>query len=1126
MKDRLTTTSIREIKGSIKRFISLVVMSLLGVLVFVGLKQSSPDMLKSLDTYYDNDNHYDIKIVSTLGLTNNDINKLKRIKGIKEVEGAYSKDVLINVNNDESVIKIIGIPNIINNVNNETGKMPTNNNEILVEQNLLDEQHLKVGDNITIEDSDFKEKQLKIVGTVKSSMFISSTTGALNRGNTTIGSGHVSYYVYGLNSNFNLDYYTELYINVSGAKNLLTDSVPYNNRVNKTLSNIDKIKDMQASARYDEIYNKINDEIKKQEQEGLNKLYDAKNQLDNANYELVDNKNKLDEAGSKLDSVKLELDNNKAKLDEAKKELDLYDKKLNDAKELLDAGKNEINNELSDYGIAYEDIDEVLNTIVNYELSKDEVISAIPSDVPYYDQTINAISSIYDSGLIDNVKDFVEGNITKENLINIIPDTIPYYDDVIDFINNTTREDVINYITSPDNVDSLISMIPINTPYYDEIVTALNDYKQNAPKFVELVGAIKDIRSGQKQYNDGLDKYNKALNDYNNGYNTYLSYLNEYNKNFKTYNDGLKTYNAALTIYNSHLVEYNDQMNMFNIKILEAKNKLNEIPEAKWYTYNRLDDSEYTSFIDDGKSVTNLAKLFPSIFYIVAILISLISMSRMVEDDRSEIGTLKSLGFSNKHIRRKYLIYSGVATLVGGILGALIGFFALPYIIWNIYKILFDVPVFVYDYNPINSIIGITIALVCVCGTTILTIRKVVKEKPSELMRPKAPSNGKRVILEKIPFIWKHVNFSNKITIRNLFRYKKRVFMMVIGILGCTSLLLAGFGIRDSIVTIPSKQYGEIFHFDEMVYLDNLNETETNKIFDNKFVKNRLDTMMSSSYEVGNNSVYIMVVNKEEDIKNVLELNELNTGNKISLKENEVIISDKLSSLINKKKGDIIKVDGPDNKSYTFKISDVYENYASHYIIMNKDTYEDNIGSFTINAAYVNLKNVNDENMAIKHLMKSDKVISVMSIKTTIKSVDNMLKSLDSVVIILIVLSGSLSFVILYNLSYINITERKREIATLKVLGFTDKEVDNYIIKENIILTILGIVLGLLFGIFLTNIIVDTIEISQVRFLHLISKSSFIITSLFIMGFTIIVNIITHYTLKKIDMIESLKSVE
>ena len=771
-------------------------------------------------------------------------------------------------------------------------------------------------------------------------------------------------------------------------------------------------------------------------------------------------------------------------------------------------------------------INEIMNIIEDYELSKDEAISLIPTDIPYYDQTINAISSIYDSGLIDNVKEFVEGNITKENLINIIPDDIPYHDDVIDFINNTTREDIINYITSPTNVDTLISMIPVNTPYYNEVVTVLNDYKENAPKLVELVGAIKDIHNGEKDYDNGLDKYNKALDEYNNGYNTYQRYLNEYNNSFKTYNDGLKTYNAALTLYNAHVKEYNEQMRMFDLKILEARGKLDEIPEAKWYTYNRLDDAEYTGFIDDGKSVTNLAKLFPTIFYIVAILISLISMSRMVEDDRSEIGTLKSLGFSNKHIRRKYLIYSGIATLTGGILGSLIGFFALPYVIWNIYKILFDVPVFVYDYNPINSIIGITIAIICVCGTTILTIRKVVKEKPSELMRPKAPSNGKRVILERIPFIWNHVNFSNKITIRNLFRYKKRVFMMIIGILGCTSLLLAGFGIRDSIVQIPSKQYGKIFHFDEMVYLDNLNEEEANKVFGNKYVKNRLDTMMSSSYEVDNNSVYIMVIEKDKDIKNVLELNELKTGKKLLLKNDEVVISDKLSSLINKKKGDNIKIDGPDNNSYTFKISGVYENYASHYIIMGKDTYEKNIGEYKINASYVNLNNIEDEDKAIKNFMTNDKVISVMSIKTTIKSVDNMLKSLDSVVLILIILSGSLSFVILYNLSYINITERKREIATLKVLGFTDREVDNYIIKENIILTILGIILGLVFGIFLTNIIIDTIEISQVRFLHLIKEVSFIITSLFIMGFTIIVNIITHFALRKIDMIESLKSVE
>ena len=497
----------------------------------------------------------------------------------------------------------------------------------------------------------------------------------------------------------------------------------------------------------------------------------------------------------------------------------------------------------------------------------------------------------------------------------------------------------------------------------------------------------------------------------------------------------------------------------------------------------------------------------------------------MVEDDRGEIGTLKSLGFSNKHIRRKYLLYSGFATLSGSVIGSIFGIVILPDVVFNIYKILFDVPIFKYDYNLTNIIIGTLLALVCICGTTIITIRKVVKEKPSELMRPKAPTNGKRVILERIPFIWNKINFSNKITIRNLFRYKKRVFMMIIGILGCTSLLLAGFGIRDAIVEIPTRQYNDVFHFNDMVYLNEIDKSVADDIF-KEDIKNRLDTMMITSYEVDKTSIYLMVIENEDDIKNVLNINDINTSKKLSLESNKVIISDKLSDLTKNKVNDNIMLKSPTGNKYKFNVSGVFKNYAGHYVIMNKSTYEKQLGEYKINASYINLNNIKNEEKVIKRLIDNENVISVMSLKSTIKSVDNMLKSLNSVVLILIILSGLLSFVILYNLSYINVSERKREIATLKVLGFTDKEVDNYIVKETIILTIIGIILGLVFGIFLTRIIVNTIEISQVRFLRDIKLLSYLVTSGFILGFTFIVNFITHFALKKIDMIESLKSVE
>lgn len=1085
-KNRINTTSVREIKSSFKRFLSLLIMSMLGVGVFIGIKMAAPDMMASLDKYYDDNNLYDVKVISTLGLTNEDVNELKEIKGIKDVYPSYSKDVLADVNNSESVIKIMSYTSDVNQIDLKKGRMPKANNEILVEEAMLKAEDVKLGDTLKVKDDEtFNENKLTIVGIVKSPLYITSSTGSSNRGNTNLGTGKINYYAYVNKDNFNIDYYTEIYVTLDNAKGKVTNSKEYNKLVDDALKRIDNIKSKREKARYNEIYNKINDEIAKEEQAGLSKLETAKVSLDSANNKLISGKRKLDTSKNKLDKGRTDLENTRKTLDAARSSLDSNKVLLEESKEKIENAKNDINNELNKYGITIDDVYNVKEKIDN--INKDEIISKIPEDIPLYEKIVKVINDLDTKALEEQIKDL---------------------------INN---EDVIS---------GIIDVVPKDDPNYDEVIKVLNYYKENKDKVIELINGLEELKTAEEKYNEGMKLYNDAEVEYQSGYNTYVRYYNEYQNGLSLYNNGLREYNSNLNLYNSKIAEYYESKNMFDLKIIEAKKALDEIPKCTWYTYSRIDDSGYSSFIDDGESVSNLSKVFPTIFFVVAILISLISMSRMVEDDRGVIGTFKSLGFSNRHIRKKYLLYSGIATLLGGLIGSLLGFFLLPKFIWSIYKILFDVPAFKYDLNPTNTIIGIAIAVICICGTTLLTIRKVVKEKPSDLMRPKAPANGKRVILEKIPFIWKHINFSNKITVRNLFRYKKRVIMTVVGILGCTALMLAGFGIRDSIVVIPSKQYKEIFNFDEMVYVTNSNEEQINKTFDNKHITNKVYTNMSTNMTVGTYSINTFIPENNDDLYKIVNLKDVKTNKKLKIEENKVIISDKLSKLTNKKAGDKITLKESTGEEHTFTISGVCENYVGHYVFMSKNTYEQNIRSYETNIVYLNVDDLKNEEKLSKELLKNDNVMSVMSVNSTIKSVNDMLKSLNSVVAILIILSGALSFVVLYNLSYINISERKREIATLKVLGFTDKEVDKYITKETMILTLIGVVTGLIFGILLTNVILSTVELEMVRFIRNIKPISYVITAAIVILFTLIVNKIIHYTLKKIDMIESLKSVE
>lgn len=1100
MKNRIITTSIREIKSSFKRFLSLFVLSMLGVGTFVGISKANPDMMASLDKYYDINNVYDIKVLSTLGITDNDIKEIKKIKGVKNVYGAYSKDVLIKNKETEYVVKVIGLNDDFNKVKIIKGHKPKNNNEIVVEEEFLKNANLKIGNEITLDDVDdtFLNDNLKIVGIVKSSLYITNVGATLNRGTTTIGAGKVNFYTYVSNNLFDLDCYTEMYITVSGSKKYVTNTKKYKNTVDKVYKKIEKVKLERENERYNELYNTAKEEIDKKKQENLVKLNNAKNELDSAKIKLNNGKLELNNGNKTLNISKNTLDNSKKELDSYKNILDDSKEKLNEGKNKIDESQKLIEEKLSKFNLTY---DEVLNIINN---SDDEIL----------DTKKEIVNNFIDKIITEEEKEKIKYIINNPDDVNFIIDNIKENEDKIkekfsDF-DSACINKIIEFFKDENNVNEIKYVIENR----DSIIS-------------ELLDSVKKLEEGKKEYQINLDKYNIGYEEYNKNLAIYNNYYNEYENGRSKYNNSLKIYNNSLSIYNSGLNEYYKSKDLFNTKIREAEMKLNEIPKCTWYLYDRLDDSSYSSFIDDATSVSNLSKIFPTIFFVVAVLISLISMSRMVEDDRMLIGTLKSLGFKNKNIRKKYIIYSSLATILGGITGALLGFFILPRIIWEIYKIIFDIPVFKYDYNIDNAVIGIIISSLCICGATLITIRKVIKEKTADLLRPKSPPSGKRVILEKVSFIWNRLNFSKKVTVRNLFRYKKRALMSIIGITGCTALMLVGFGIKDSIKDIANTQYKKVFHFDEMVYLkDDTNDNDIDLIFNNDRIKNYVKSNMDLSISKDKYALNLFVFDDEKEIDKIINLVDVKTKEKIYLKDNEIIITDKLASLTNTKKNDYFTFNNAENKKFKFKVSNISENYAAHYIFMNKNTYEKYFKEYKTNVVYINLNNFKDEDKVINDLMNNNNIMSVLSVNSTVKGIDDMLKSLNSVVLILIILSGSLSIVVLYNLSYINIVERKREIATLKVLGFTNKEVDNYITKETIILTIIGIIFGLIFGKILTGLIISTVEIDMVRFMHIITIKSYIISIIFIILFTSIVNFVIHFALKKIDMIESLKSVE
>ena len=551
--------------------------------------------------------------------------------------------------------------------------------------------------------------------------------------------------------------------------------------------------------------------------------------------------------------------------------------------------------------------------------------------------------------------------------------------------------------------------------------------------------------------------------------------------------------------------------------------KEEKLTGEEWYVLDIDSNAGFYQYEQDTERIDNVAKVFPLVFFIVAVLICLTTMTRMVEEERSQIGTLKSLGYKDSAIMFKYILYATLATIIGGMIGVVIGYRLLPDIVFEMYKNMYRLGDIKLSYYASLTFQGMIIALLCTLGATIYTCRKTLKESPANLLRPVAPVAGKRVLLERIPIIWNHLSFSHKVTVRNVFRYKKRFLMTIIGIAGCTGLILAGFGLKDCIVKMVPHQYEEIFSYQAKIALNEEKTEETiNKIKENKKVKDILEVQeeaITIDNKDTNQSVTLVIPKTDPD--GFIKLQDRKTNKQYNL-NNGIIITEKLANLLEVEENDILKFTGTDK--YEEKIAHITENYLFHYIYLPKSEYQEK----EYNTVLVKTKDMTEkEEKTFANELKEIPGISSITFTSSTRHVfDDTMDNFAYVSLILIISAGALAFVVLYNLSSVNISERRRELATIKVLGFYDKEVYQYINRENTILTIIGILLGLGIGNILTMYIIKTCEIDMLMFDPTIALASYIYAILITAAFAILVNVILYFSLKKIDMIESLKSVE
>ena len=1030
-----------EIRRSLGRFMSIFFIVAIGCSFFSGIRASEPDMRYSGDAYFDEKNMMDIEVISTLGLTDDDLQAIKDVDGVSAAEGSYSVDVLCSEGDNQIAVHVMSLMPTMNQVQLEEGRLPEAENECAVDVDYLNESSLEIGDEITFSsgsDDDItdtlKTDTFTITGTVSSPNYIS-----FQRGSTTIGNGSLAAFIVVPEDSFSLDVYTEIYAQVDGAKEMTAFTDAYDDRVQEAMDAIEAIQAEREQIRYDEIVDEANEALE-----------DARQQVSDAETELEDGKAQaeaeLADARQQLDDAQEEVDSGWQEIESSREQLESSRQQLVDSQAEVDRGQEELN----------ANIDALNQQIDELNAAKEEY------------------NSLAASGATDDV-----------------------------------------------------TMATLNA-MYEEIQKGEAAIAQAQD---QIDSAKAELESGQDQINSGWDQITAGEQELADAEAKLEEAEAEIADGWEEYYEGEAEAEAEIADGEQKIADAKEEL-------ADAENEINDIEMPEWYIYDRSNLPDYTGYGENADRMRAIGEVFPAIFFLVAALISLTTMTRMVEEQRTQIGTLKALGYERHSIAGKYLGYALLATVSGSVVGILFGEKVFPYIIINAYGIMYQhMNDIVIPYNLEYGLGAAAAALASTLLATVFSCYKELREQAAELMRPPTPKQGQRVMLERVKFIWKRLNFSWKASIRNLVRYKKRLFMTIFGIGGCMALMLVGFGLKDSIFAIVDIQYGEIQLYDGNIILsDDATEEEKSNIITTL----EKDSKMAGSTEgilsqitVGNgeewHDVYLDVPKNVEEFSEFVVLQDRVTNEKYELDDSGAILTEKMATELDVEPGDTVTIRDENRGDLEVEISAVCENYMSHYLYMTPAYYEKVYGEQPDynSIFYKTADRITEEAERIgEEALTLPGALSVSYTTDLREQVDNMLGALDEVIVVLIISAGMLAFVVLYNLNNINITERQRELATLKVLGFYNGEVAMYVYRENIVLTVLGAVFGIVLGKFLHGFIIVTVEIESVMFGRNIDLSSFIYGFLLTILFSLLVNGAMYFKLKKINMVESLKSVE
>ena len=1133
MSGMLIKNTLRDISRTKSRFISIVLIIMLGVGFLVGIYSTAPTMYASAEEYYNTSNLMDFRLISTVGFSEEDIEEIEKIEGVSSVMPSYFADVSQKGDN-ANIYRLIAMPEKymgeeINTPALREGRLPEKDNEIVlgykggmgdVIGTTVQFESPKAEDTLS---ESLENTEYKVVGIVDSPLYIS-----FERGYTNVGSGSVYNYALINGSNFKIGRYTEVYITFENLRGLSPFSQEYKRVSEENLERLESFGEERASlferenikaaeSSLDEAQILINQkkasaffeieqaeakiksgekELKDATKEGRDKLVSAKSELEAGEDELASQQTLMEK-----------------KLSEAEAEILSAEEKLSQGEEDIAKGKEEIRNALyeqfSKFGIS--------EKVFNFFLPEGEIPTA--SD-------INSLG-----GLVEFCSATINFNIEKTQ------ELISFYEKRAE-ITGKAPEDYLGYKTAVKTLATLQEaeegLQSFLTSGKEELISAIEKIEEGEKALEEsrpLVESARDEFEEEKALAEG--KLADARAQLDEGWSDYYAGLRELDSKEKEALDELIKAKNQLAEKSE---EAQTALILAQAEIDKAYARLKALPDPEWYCYDRDENPGYSSYEDNVERVNSVGSVFPVFFMLVAILVCVTTMSRLVEEQRGDVGALTTLGYRPIHIISKYIAYSASATVVGSILGSVVGLLVIPSVIFNAYGILYKLPSFVLTLNVPSMIIAVVVALMCTCLVAVASCYSLVRNKPAALLRPKAPKPGKRILLERIPFLWKHLGFFAKVTARNIFRYKARFLMTIIGVAGCTALIFAGFGLYNSITDIVDKQFKEIFTYDAMlvaksggVRIDAITEalSEDERIADFSVSRQTLVTVSKDDKSLSDN-VYIMVPENTDDFEKIINLKERTSQRAIELTGEGCILTEKLATSINAKVGDTVLVADNDREAQ-IKVTGICENYLYGYIYMDYEAYvkafDQNPTYGVVACKYAEGKDF-DEDSFSKEYIDSGNVLAVSVTSKGVANFSNMIQALNYVVMVMIASAAALAFVVLYNLTNINIAERKREISTLKVLGFKSGETSAYINRENILLTLVGTAAGLLFGTWLLSFIIKTVEVNMVMFGREVHFMSFFLATALTLVFSTAVNLIIRIKLKKIDMVESLKSVD